>query len=169
MKEPLTKPIELKSEPDLNWRDRAKLKRGMPLPEIIDAASPRPEPPDWMGEEARAHWDTFLDRVMALNVYADSDYPALCDLVQTFADWLREKRKLDAEGSVLQGAKGTPIRNPRVTVVKDYLEAHVRLLRAFGMTPAARTTVRETRKLKPTGSASKSKRSRFEADDQLAQ
>ena len=77
------------------------------------------------------------------NVLKAFDEDSLAGLALTHADLLEEEAKLAKEGRMLTGSKGTPYANPRCWIVRDLREALARAHAAFGMSPAARSRIKE--------------------------
>lgn len=103
---------------------------------MVDAARPDLEPrPHVMLRDGDR---PFFDDILRARARAEWDEHALGDAVRLArleADIEREQRLLDAEGTVVENARGTPVANPRVAVLADMTRrqyAAVRVLRMGG-------------------------------------
>jgi P27 family predicted phage terminase small subunit len=81
-----------------------------------------------------------------MGVLAHSDAMALEQLVVAWDHWRTLERAVQREGWTQESsdAAGNPIRraNPRVAMMEAAHQRLVRMLREFGLTPAARTRIR---------------------------
>ena len=101
---------------------------------MMDAAEPPPLPPKHMKLKDRdiPFWDNIV-RSRARADWAASDLIVAVQLARTMASIEEEQARLDAEGSVIENARGTPVMNPRHTVLEGLARKELALMRALRM------------------------------------
>jgi hypothetical protein len=77
-------------------------------------------------------WDGVL-RARAWDECNENDLVVAAQLARCQADIEHEQRLLNAEGSVIENAKGTQIMNPRVTVLEQLSRREMALMRTLRM------------------------------------
>jgi hypothetical protein len=101
---------------------------------MFDAAKGPPLVPDHV--MLRAGDEPFWDGVIRARAYDEWTGPDLVMAVQLAraqADIEREQVLLDAEGSVIENNKGTPIANPRFAVLENLGRREMALMRSLRM------------------------------------
>lgn len=101
-------------------------------------------------------WDGVL-RARSLDEWTEVDLAVAAQLARCQADIEREQTALDAEGSTLVNERGTPVVNPRVSVLEQFSRRQLALMRNLRIGGAAlgdprdlvnkRTLERNARKL----------------------
>lgn len=97
-----------------------------------------PERPGWLTPDAGDMWERVTPELERLGVLGRIDLGALAAYCEAWATWRAARRLLDAEGVVVKGKDGNPVRNPALLAAN----AASSELRAWaiqlGLTPAAR-------------------------------
>jgi hypothetical protein len=79
-----------------------------------------------------AFWDGIL-LSRAHDEWSPADLVVAAQLARTQADIEAQSKHLDAEGTVLENARGTPVMNPRVTVLEQLARREMALMRTLRM------------------------------------
>lgn len=99
-----------------------------------------------LAEEAQEHWPMFRDILAKMRVTTESDYPAVVQLVQTYADWQRYRKVLEEEGEFYKArtknGEVTIRQHPALSAMQDCARQLRQLLADFGMNPVSRTKVK---------------------------
>lgn len=90
---------------------------------------------------AHATWALVVPDLLARGILAKVDQLALKDLCLTCARLDQAEREISAKGALLQGERGM-VKNPALTMAKQYREQFNRLLPEFGLSPSARTRLK---------------------------
>lgn len=114
--------------------------RDGPEPEFTIAAEP-PAPPAFLSRDGKAHWRELSPELHRLGLLTVVDVNALAMLCATWARIRRIERALDAEGQVIVGVKGKPVRHPLGPELHQQQAHYLKLLTEFGLTPASRGRV----------------------------
>jgi P27 family predicted phage terminase small subunit len=144
---PRTKPTALKL---LHGDDRQH-------PERINKAEPKPAeladliPPVELDQLAREVWDYYAPRLQRTRVLTDVDVHTLAALCVAWSNYVQAVQVVRAEGPLIDGYRGSKVRNPAALVAKDSLGEFLRLATEFGLTPSsrARLTVPEGGEVDP--------------------
>lgn len=101
---------------------------------MLDAAKPDIEVPDWvtLTESAKPFWVGVV-RARARDEWQDVDLVVAAQLAQCQADIAEEDEALRAEGRVLRNERGTPVMNPRTTVLEQLARREMALMRTLRM------------------------------------
>ena len=127
---PAPKPTALRSL-------RGERMSGEPVP-----ASTGVSCPESLSAAAKAVWDRLapdLERKGVLTPWDVDAFAFYCDAIVRHREACE---RLDAEGVVVTGARGGPIRNPWAMTWRETAEVATRLGARFGLTPADRSQVR---------------------------
>lgn len=100
-----------------------------------------PSAPRWLGEEARREWRRLARGLWEVGLLTAVDVDALAIYCETFALWRAEEALLRVEGTVIETTNGNMVQNPRLGNVNRAKLDLLRLMREFGLTPAARARV----------------------------
>lgn len=115
-----------------------------------DAKPPRttpgtPTPPEWLSQAALPRWRELVEELGPTKVLTTSDRTALGLLADVLTEYTTHRATIDAEGATYaKGSRGrATLRRPRpeVTLAREARRDAVRLLEAFGLTPASRHRV----------------------------
>ena len=111
---------------------------------------PRPpegEPvmPEWLEGEARAEWERLIPLLGSMGVLSRIDGSALAALCQSWGEYRRYTAVLSAEGAATTNARGNVTKHPAATVQQEAFGRWAKLMREFGLTPAARVGLAHTK------------------------
>lgn len=133
--------------------------------DTVQAPPQIPEPPSWLGAEARPIWDKVTAQLGALGLLAAVDEMPLARYCEMMVRWIKAKEFVDKHGDShpVLGKRDRVIGMklvPQMKILKEF-GAELRSLEAqFGMTPAARTRIISPEKAASAGYGDTSK-SRF--------
>jgi hypothetical protein len=101
---------------------------------MVDAAKPLPDPPAHVSlrDGDRPFWDGIV-RARARDEWTEADLVVAAQLARCQADIEREQASVDAEGSVVENARGTNVMNARVTILEQLARREMALLRTLRM------------------------------------
>jgi hypothetical protein len=101
---------------------------------MVDAAKPEIPPPDYvvLTESAMPFWSGVV-RARARDEWAEVDLVVAAQLAQCQADIAEEDADLRIEGKVIRNDKGTPVMNPRTTVLEQLARREMALMRTLRM------------------------------------
>jgi hypothetical protein len=110
----------------------------------IAAASPMPDKPKHvkLRDGDQAFWLDII-RARARDEWTEADLIVAAQLARTMADIESESEKLDGEGSVIENARGTPVMNPRHSVLEQLARREMALMRSLQITGTAKGDKRE--------------------------
>ena len=105
---------------------------------MVSVALPELEPPSHMRlpEDARPFWSGIIQS-RAREEWSKNDLVVAVQLARCQIDIERESLLLEAEGSVIENGRGTPVMNPRHAVLEQLARREMALMRAMGMNAAA--------------------------------
>ena len=101
----------------------------------------KPEPPDFLDDVAKTHWQELVDVLTAARVMTELDVDALTLYCHAYSLWRHATEKVREEGMVVPTANGYPRQSPYVLIANRCYDQMFRLLAEFGMTPSSRTRV----------------------------
>lgn len=101
---------------------------------MVDAAKPDVEIPDYvtLTPSALPFWAGVV-RARARDEWIDVDLVVAGQLAQCQADIAEEDAALRAEGRVIKNDRGTPVMNPRTTVMEQLARREMALMRTLRM------------------------------------
>jgi P27 family predicted phage terminase small subunit len=108
-----------------------------------------PQPPDFLGEIAKAEWWRVASELFHLGLLTDVDVNPLAAYCQAFEHWrtaeitLAEMAKRDpiTRAIMVKGSLGNPVPNPIIKVAIIAARDMVRFAAEFGLTPSSRARV----------------------------
>jgi hypothetical protein len=101
---------------------------------MVDAAKPDIAIPDYVSitESAKPFWAGVV-RARARGEWIDVDLVVAAQLAQCQADIAEEDESLRLEGRVIKNDRGTPVMNPRTTVLEQLARREMALMRTLRM------------------------------------
>ncbi len=101
---------------------------------MVDVAKGPPELPPHvrLRDGDRAFWDGIIAS-RARDEWTPADLVVAAQLARCQADIERESASLDAESSVIENARGTPVCNPRMTILEQLARREMALMRSLRM------------------------------------
>jgi len=126
-----------------------RIAKGNPGRRPLPAAEATPEPladltpPEFLNDEAKAHWATLAPMLRDLGLLTVLDHTALAMMCESIARWKEAERHLRKHGLVvLSGSNNRmPIVNPYLSISRQAQKQVYGLLSEFGLTPATRSRV----------------------------
>jgi P27 family predicted phage terminase small subunit len=108
-----------------------------------------PEPPDFLGDEAKIEWNRVVPELLRLRLLTILDLGPLAAYCQSYGRWVEAERVLaemaaedpETKGLTVKGAMGAAIINPLLRVARASAEDMLRFAAEFGFSPASRTKV----------------------------
>lgn len=104
-------------------------------------ASPSiPSCPDWMPAEGKAEWRRVAPLLDELNILTKLDRASLADYCLTWARLIQAERDITERGLLVPGRNRADglVKNPAITVARQYRVSLQRWCAAFGLTPDSR-------------------------------
>lgn len=107
------------------------------------AALPELTPPKQckLRDGDRPFWLAIV-RARARDEWTDVQLVVAAQLARCQADIEREQARLDAESSVIENARGTPVMNPRVTVLEQLARREMAIMRSLQLAGSGRDLVK---------------------------
>jgi len=135
----------------------------------IAAASPMPDVPSHvrLREKDYAFWDNII-RARAREEWTNADLVVAAQLARCMADIESESLKLDVEGSVLENQRGTPVMNPRHSVLEQLARREMALMRSLQMIGSAKGDKRDVENARKLQNQAAMARDEVTQDDLLA-
>jgi P27 family predicted phage terminase small subunit len=97
--------------------------------------------PDWLSDEAKAHWGVVSKQLHDVGVLTKMDGVALGLYCEAFARWKHANEQVIKFGPVVKAPSGFPVQSPFLSIANKAWEQMLRILLEFGMTPASRSRV----------------------------
>ena len=118
---------------------------GNPSKRPLPTNEPQPElgadMPDWLSDEAKAHWGVVSKQLHDVGVLTKMDGVALGLYCEAFARWKHANEQVIKCGPVVKAPSGFPVQSPFLSIANKAWEQMLRILLEFGMTPASRSRV----------------------------
>jgi P27 family predicted phage terminase small subunit len=101
--------------------------------------------PDHLDKVAKAEWKRILRVLGEVSNLKPVDSTVLAAYCQTYSRWVEAEKKIQDFGMVIKSPKsGFPINSPYVGIANKTLVEMRKLLAEMGMTPAARSKIKDT-------------------------
>jgi hypothetical protein len=136
---------------------------------MLDAATPLPEAPKHvrLREGDLPFWHDVL-RARARDEWTPSNLVVGAQLARCMADIERESALLDSEGSVIENQRGSPVMNPRHSVLEQLARREMALLRSLQMVGVATGEKRDVEKSRQIQRQAEAVRETLADEDLLA-
>lgn len=125
-----------------------KLAQGNPGKRRLNKLEPRPslpdrlpEPPVFLGFEARQEWERVGGILLQVRILTGADLSALAQYCKIFGRWVEAERMVEKRGAVVRAKNGTPILNPHLVVANQTIKQMGKYLSEFGLTPSSRSRI----------------------------
>ena len=112
-------------------------------------------------------WDGVV-RARARDEWTETDLVVAGQLARCLRDIEEEQAALDAEGTVIKNDKGTPVVNPRVSVLEQFARREMALMRTLRMGGRAAGAARDEAPARKIERQSSKLREELEDDELLA-
>ena len=99
-------------------------------------------PPHLQGE-ARKEWFRLGRKLVTWRLVTEIDQGALALYCTAWARWVEAEANLAKYGTVIKSPSGYPVQSPYLAIANKAMEQMARLLVEFGMSPSARSRVRQ--------------------------
>jgi len=136
---PATKPAVLKL---LNGRGPGKDAAGRPVNEGPKYVRDAPNPPTWLGREAKAEWRRVVPELERLKMLSRVTRASLTAYCETWATFVTATGILHREGLMIVSATRGPIAHPAVAMQRAASAELRRWAIEYGLTPASEQKVR---------------------------
>lgn len=140
---------------------------GVAIKAMENAAKAIPRPPVALRQQDEAFWPGIY-KAKSVDEWTDAHLVVGAQLARTMADLEKQQEALDAEGAVLENARGTMVMNPRVTVLEGLARREMALMRALGLTGKANVDPRDQAGKRKIEQQSRKLREELEDDPLLA-
>lgn len=121
-----------------SWRAKGRGAAGEPRPAVKAPACP-----GWLSKEAKAEWRRAAKVLVAMRVLTEGDRAVLAGYCQAWAEFRQADEAIQKSGLLIKDAEGALRRNPLLMVRNAAHDRMTRDAAQLGLTPAARTRVRE--------------------------
>jgi hypothetical protein len=136
----------------------------------LNAATPAPQIPDSvkLSEKHLPFWKAIISS-RARNEWTDATLIVAAQLARTQYEIEFESEALEKEGSVVENQRGTPIMNPRQTVMEQLCRREMALMRTLGISGSvANGDKRDLQKARQMQQQAEKLAKELEEDDLLA-
>ncbi|WP_088227364.1 phage terminase small subunit P27 family [Desulfosporosinus sp. FKB] len=100
------------------------------------------ECPDWLDDEAKAHWAILSKELLELDLLTNVDVGALAICCDAYSKFLKAYQEIDKHGMLVtytnKGGNKNVVPNPYVAIANKYSDIYKRYCADFGLTPFAR-------------------------------
>jgi P27 family predicted phage terminase small subunit len=96
------------------------------------------DPPEWLAQDARDMWERVAPLLCSQNVLQLTDLHNLEIFCSAYGNWRIAQFELTANGPVVMGAQGGPVKNPAATVVKEAAGQMATFGAMLGLDPSSR-------------------------------
>jgi len=136
---------------------------------MLTAAMPVPEVPSHvkLREGDVPFWDVIV-RAKSRDEWSGPDIVVAAQLARCQHDIEVESKLLDSEGSVIENNRGTPVMNPRHTVLEQLARREMALMRSLRLAGVALGEQRDIDKARKIQKQADQAREELESDDLLA-
>lgn len=107
-------------------------------------------------------------RARARDEWTDADLVVAAQLARCLHDIEKEQQDLDVEGTVIKNDKGTPVVNPRVSVLEQFARREMALMRTLRMGGRVAGAARDEAPARKIERQSRKLRGEIEVDELLA-
>lgn len=125
---------------------------GNPSRRPLNAREPKPragepEMPRHLDREARREWKRLVPILLGMRVLTEGDGIALANLCSSYSLLIQAQNLMlkaareGKSGLLIKTPNGFPVQSPVLAVINAQMEKVGRLLREFGLTPAARSRI----------------------------
>ena len=99
------------------------------------------ERPEWLSPDAKAMWDRLAPDLHRQGVLSPWDVDAFAALCASYCSWREAQQIVDREGVLVDGYRGSMVKNPAAQLARDYWQTFVQAAGRFGMTPSDRAAL----------------------------
>jgi len=124
-------------------------------------------PPEhvFLRERDMPHWRNVV-RARARSEWRESDLVIAANLARCFGDIERLSRELEDEDDILTSSRGTPVPNPKYSILEQLSRRVMALTRALQMQPAVSGAARDKEKVREAERRARTAQAEIEEQDQ---
>ncbi|MBO0369280.1 phage terminase small subunit P27 family [Pseudomonas putida] len=97
------------------------------------------DPPEWLSARAAVMWKMILPELLRENVVALTDLHNVEAFCTAYDNWRMAQESIQANGIVVAGATGGPVKNPALTAANETMRQMVAFGSLLGLDPSSRT------------------------------
>lgn len=127
---PAPKPTEMRL---LHGDRKDRINAGEPLPGTGEVVRP-----SWLAGDAVVLWDELAADLEERGVLTAWDVPAFAACCWWFGKWREAAGMVDSDGILVEGYRGSQVKNPAHQVARDSWSQFEKLAGRFGLTPSDR-------------------------------
>jgi P27 family predicted phage terminase small subunit len=102
-----------------------------------------PDCPNYLDDEAKAEWFRTAKVLSDMGLLSLADRTALAAYCVVYGRWLKAEEQVKKFGSIVKSPeKGFPMKSPYLSVADQALDAMLKLMVEFGLTPSSRSRIR---------------------------
>lgn len=117
---------------------------------VVEKPIEIPKPPVFLKGYALDEWDRVIEELYSIGLYRDIDQNALAAYCMAYKRWRTAEEDLDkladndsvTHAAMIRTTNGNAVQNPLLGVASAARRDMMRIAAEFGMTPSARTTIR---------------------------
>jgi P27 family predicted phage terminase small subunit len=126
---------------------RLRLLEGNPSKRPLNEHEPpiipgRPEPPDYMTDEARDEWRRMCDRLEGMGILSLADWPLLVLWCDTWLRYIEAEHKLQRMGALITTPNGSIQNNPVYCQRNEFARQLTKMAAEFGLGAANRSRMK---------------------------
>jgi P27 family predicted phage terminase small subunit len=106
-----------------------------------------PEAPDWLTGVGREQFEEHVQRLDLMLQLSPIDGPALAVMFNVLNRYIEASDIVHNSSVLIKGRNGNLVKNPAVASMRDAEVAFLSYAREFGMTPSARSLLRDPRRI----------------------
>lgn len=104
----------------------------------LKAAPKRPNPPTWLGREAKAEWRRIVPELDKLGILAVVDRAVIATYCDAWQRWTEARQLIDDNGLAVLNPERGWVKNPVWQVYRDAAATLQSLAKELGVSPATR-------------------------------
>lgn len=112
-----------------------------PIPDEIQVDNSMPERPEYLDGLAAKCWDRLAPKLHPVGLLKFVDADALAAYCVAYADWREAARDVKKNGQTVDGVMGVQVVNPAFRNMQTSLDQMQKLMKQFGLSPAARAAL----------------------------
>jgi len=99
------------------------------------------DPPEWLSDRAAIMWKMLVPELLREHVVALTDLHNVEAFCTAYDNWRAAQEAVVANGIVVAGAQGGPMKNPALTAANEAMRQMVTFGSMLGLDPASRTRI----------------------------
>jgi len=130
--------VEARGKKNLTHKEREERKSAE---EAIQPSKDKVVAPEWLDEIAKQEWDNVIEDLKEHDIVTNIDVGSLAVCCDAYSQYVQAHKEVAEYGlTVLEETKygEKRVKNPAVTVQKQYAEIYKQFMSEFGLSPSAR-------------------------------